>query len=178
MTDDRYVPFIIRGLAVEAKSRTPVLLLQDPQGRILLPIWIGAFEAKAIAAHLEGHTFPRPLTHDLMARIVDALGAQVVGLDIRQLDGSTFFANLRLEDADGVSIVVDCRPSDGIALAIRCGAPIRVAAEVLAAAQPIPQETVDEAPHAMVVQADDEEARERLLAAFADMDPGDFGHEM
>lgn len=176
----RYVTFTVRGLAVDPDSRLPILLLQDPGGRVLLPIWIGAFEAGAIATRLEGRTLPRPMTHDLLFNIVTALGAEVLHLDIRALKGGTFYGNLHLRAADGRRHAIDCRPSDGVAVAVRADAPIRVAADVLEAARPLDAEEpgageADEAPRVAFVAAGDEAARARLAEQLADMDPEDFG---
>ncbi|MCB9538043.1 MAG: bifunctional nuclease family protein [Myxococcales bacterium] len=181
MSDQRYVTFTVRGLALDPDSRLPILLLQDPGGRVLLPIWIGAFEAGAIATRLEGRTFPRPMTHDLLFNVVTALGAEVLHLDIRALKGGTFYGSLHLRAADGRRHAIDCRPSDGVAVAVRAEAPIRVAADVLEAAQPLQEEGQGadeeggEAPRVAFVAAGDEAARARLAEQLADMDPEDFG---
>ncbi len=175
MSDDdgRYLPFVVRGIGLDPQSKNPVLLLQDPSERLLLPIWIGVFEAGAIAAALEGHEMPRPMTHDLLARLVEALGAKVLGVDVRALDGGTYLGNLRLEEAGGRSLVVDCRPSDAVALAVRVGAPIRVEAAVLRAAHTLEGDAEGDGP--IAVAADDQEALDKLADQLAEMDPEDFG---
>ncbi len=168
-----YVAFSVRGLALDPSNQAPILLLQDHAGRVLLPIWIGPAEAGAIAARLEPpEDYPRPMTHDLLQKCVAALEAEVLGVDIRALNEGTFYADLRLRRADGHELVLDCRPSDAIALALRVSAPIRVAAPVLEAAVPIPQ-SEQEARSAVV--ATDEVSRARLLESLADLDPEDFG---
>lgn len=175
-----YVPVKVRGLAIDPNSRLPILLLQDHGGRVLLPIWIGAFEAGAIATRLEDRSFPRPMTHDLLQKAIEALGGRVVRVDIRALEKGTFFADLHLETAAGEAVRIDCRPSDAVALAVRAEAPIRAAAKVLEAAQPMPSDEDDEEAHPqqVVVPADDEEARARLAEQLAKMDPDDFDYEM
>lgn len=175
--DKRYVEFTIRGVAIDARNQAPVLLLQDAGRRLLLPIWIGPYEATAILGHLEGRVPERPMTHDLMMKIVGALEADVVGVDIRAIDGGTFLANLRLVTAAGAEVVLDCRPSDAIALAVRARAAIRVEAAVLDAAQPL-EETAQPDPEAgagLFVADDDAEGRARLAALLEDMEPEDFG---
>ena len=80
MSEDRLIEFTVRGLAMEPKTKNPILLLQDPGERLLLPIWIGASEASAILVHVEGKAFPRPFTHDLFNNAIEALGARIVGV--------------------------------------------------------------------------------------------------
>lgn len=174
-SDDSYVPFTIRGIGLDPESKTPVLLLQDHAARLLLPIWIGPFEAGAIANALEGRAPPRPMTHDLLVRLMTALGAKVTGVDVRALEEGTFYANLHLESSDGEAMVVDCRPSDAVAIAVRVDAPVRVEASVLRVAHPLPQEEREAAEGRLVVAADDEDARARLSEQLADMAPDDFG---
>lgn len=177
----RFVEFTIRGLAIDPRSKLPILLLQDPQARLVLPIWIGAFEASAIMSRIEGRTPPRPMTHDLAMKLVGALGGAITGIDIRALDQGTFLGSLHLRTAGGDALVLDCRPSDGIALAVRAGVPIRVETKVLEAAQPAPRkagepEPTDIAPtRAFFISDDDEAGRERLARMLADMDKDDFG---
>lgn len=176
--EKRYLEFTIRGVAVDPRNQAPVLLLQDTGRRLLLPIWIGHYEAAAILGHLEGQTTPRPMTHDLTMKIIGALEADIVGVDIRAIDGGTFLADLRLVTAAGAEVVLDSRPSDAIALAVRARATIRVEAAVLSAAQPL-DETAEPAreagPQALFVADDDTEGRARLAALLEDMEPEDFG---
>ena len=175
---DRFVEFTVRGLAVDPNSKLPILLLQDHGKRVLLPIWIGAFEAGAIGARLEGRSFPRPMTHDLIQKVIAALGGEVLRVDIRALEEGTFYASLVIRDLADREVALDCRPSDGVAVALRAQAPIRVAAEVLSAAQPVPGPMRDEdaadGPRPVVI-ASDTAARQRLLDELEDMDPEDFG---
>lgn len=180
-----YLSFTVQGFVPDAETGQPILLLQDESGRFVLPIWIGVPEAGAIACVLQGQTLPRPMTHDLLASVVAGLGGTVERVDVRGIDAGTFLADLCLRAAGGTSITLDCRPSDAIALAVRTGAPIRVAASVLEAAQPMKtEEAADaaaaagerEAGHELsVVSADDPAARERLAEAFARLGPEDFG---
>jgi bifunctional DNase/RNase len=174
--DVRYVDFSVRGLTLDPNTNMPILLLQDHGGRLVLPIWIGAFEAGAIAAELEGHRWPRPMTHDLLKATIEGLGARVVRIDVTHLQEGTFFATLVLEREDGTELRLDCRPSDAVALAVRAAAPIRVAGPVLKAAHPLPtEEQTEHAEPARVASADDDAARRRLIDSLAAMDPEDFG---
>jgi bifunctional DNase/RNase len=182
-----FVPFIVRGFVPDTENGQPILLLQDEEARFVLPIWVGVPEAGAIACVLQGQTLPRPMTHDLLATVVRTLGATVDRVDVRAIEAGTFLADLWLRTSDGTLVCVDCRPSDAIALAVRTDAPIRVAAAVLEAAQPINPEDVG-GPEAAAgssgpvasspleaVSADDADARARLALALATMDPEAFG---
>ena len=120
----------IRGLILDPVSNTPIVILKKPDENLFLPIWIGVFEANAIALQLEGVATPRPMTHDLLRAVIEALGARVEGVTVHSLVESTFHARILLRTPDGRLCQVDARPSDAIALALRCQAPIRVAATV------------------------------------------------
>jgi len=118
------------GVRVELPTNQPIVLLKERDGGRFLPIWIGAVEATAIAFALQGVVTQRPMTHDLLKNIVDALGVTVEGIDITELREGTFYAVIRMR-AHGQSYEVSSRPSDAIALAVRAGAPIFAAEEVL-----------------------------------------------
>ena len=118
------------GVRVELPTNQPIVLLKERDGSRFLPIWIGAVEATAIAFALQGVVTQRPMTHDLLKGVVDELGASVEGIDITELREGTFYANIRMR-AHGRAYEVSSRPSDAIALAVRAGAPIFAAEEVL-----------------------------------------------
>jgi len=140
----------IRGLILDPVSNTPIVILKKPNENLFLPIWIGVFEANAIALQLEGVETPRPMTHDLLRATIAALGASVEGIVVHSLVENTFHAKVQLKTAQGTRVEVDARPSDAIALALRCQAPIRVA------------ETVFREAHALDFREDeDQEARLR-----------------
>jgi bifunctional DNase/RNase len=120
----------IRGLILDPVSNTPIVILKKPDENLFLPIWIGVFEANAIALQLEGVETPRPMTHDLLRGVIGALGAQVEAIVVHSLVENTFHAKVLLRSAQGGLVEVDARPSDAIALALRCHAPIRVAESV------------------------------------------------
>lgn len=120
----------IKGLILDPVSNSPIVILKKPEENVFLPIWIGVFEANAIALQLEGVQTPRPMTHDLLRDLIARLDAQVTGVLVHALVENTFHANIELQDSSGKSITVDARPSDAIALALRCRAPIRVSEEV------------------------------------------------
>ena len=120
----------IRGLIVDPVSNSPIVILKKPGENLFLPIWIGVFEANAIALQLEGVQTPRPMTHDLLRTVIEALGATLEGIVVHSLVDNTFHARVALRTAGGALLEVDARPSDAIALALRCRAPIRVADSV------------------------------------------------
>lgn len=124
-TGDSMVEARVRQVAIDPASRSPVILLEDTARHVALPIWIGPAEAQAIAAYLSGTPPPRPMTHDLMKAALDRLGVGLRRVVIRELRDHTYFADIVFEQ-DGEEIVVDSRPSDAIALAVRFGRPIHV----------------------------------------------------
>jgi uncharacterized protein len=111
------------GVRVELPSNQPIVLLRESEGPRYLPIWIGGSEATAIATALEGVVPPRPLTHDLMRSVIDALGALAVRVVITEMRDSVFYADLSF-DISGREVHVSSRPSDAIALAVRTGTPV------------------------------------------------------
>ncbi len=117
-------------VALDPNSLSPVVLLEDKEGTLALPIWIGPAEAQAIAMRLEGIDSPRPLTHDLMKNVLDHLGIELRKVVIRELRDNTYYARLVLL-WEGEEVEIDCRPSDAIALAVRFKRPIFVSAQLL-----------------------------------------------
>lgn len=120
----------IRGLMMDPTANTPIIILKDISGDAMLPIWVGAFEANAIAVEIEKLATPRPMTHDLVKNIIWELGATVRRVVITDLMDNTFFAVIEMMK-DGELLVVDSRPSDAIALALRVDCPIYVNEEVI-----------------------------------------------
>lgn len=129
------------GVRVEMPSNQPIVLLKETSGERYLPIWIGAVEATAIAFAQQGVVPARPLTHDLMKDVVEALGATLSTVNVTALRDGIFFADLIFSNG----VEVSARPSDSIALALRAGADIYASEEVLdEAGVPIPDEQEDE----------------------------------
>lgn len=142
----------IKGLMLDPASNVPIVILRDTESQLFLPIWIGVFEANAIALRIEGVEPPRPMTHDLLRLVLDQLGAIVEKIVISDLKESTFFAQIHLHQS-GALVTVDARPSDAIALALRANAPIFVLRSVLDKAQ-----AAD-----LATQANDEEKLKKWL---------------
>ncbi len=127
----------IRGLMVDPSTQQPIVILKDLEGNTVLPIWVGLFEASAIALEVEKATTARPMTHDLLRNLIHGLNAQVQRVVVSELRNDTFFAVIWLEQG-GETITVDARPSDALALALRSDCPIFVSEDVLRTAKVIP----------------------------------------
>lgn len=126
----------IKGLMLDPTSNVPIVILRDAESQLLLPIWIGVFEANAIALRLEGVETPRPMTHDLLRSTLEQLGATVRKIVICDLQESTFFALIHVSVRDR-ELTIDSRPSDAIALALRTDAPIFALSHVLEKARAV-----------------------------------------
>ncbi len=124
----------VKGLILDPSTNNPIVILRDEETERFLPIWIGEFEAQAIALALEDIESPRPMSHDLMATLVEELGGEVERILISNLDEGTFYAKLFVRHSAGVAIV-DARPSDALALAVRLEAPIFVREQVFVGAR-------------------------------------------
>jgi uncharacterized protein len=130
------VRMLIKGLMMDPVTNMPILVLRDEAGERTLPIWIGMFEAHAVAIQLENSSSPRPMTHDLLKHLLEALGGSVSEVHITDVREGTFFALIYLL-ANGEPLAIDARPSDALALALRTRAPVYVAEHVLADAKPL-----------------------------------------
>jgi len=125
------IQMTVGGLGFDPRNLSPLVLLRDTEEMNFLPIWIGVFEAASIAMVLQGITPPRPMTHDLLREFIEKLGAQVNRIVINDIKEGTFFAAIEYSTKDGKKAVLDARPSDAIALALRLNAPIFVAESVM-----------------------------------------------
>jgi bifunctional DNase/RNase len=152
----------VDGLALDMASNSPVVILKPVKADGILPIWIGHYEAWAIAMELSGFAARRPLTHDLIRDLVRELSAQVAKVEVTELKDQTFFAQIHLDTSQG-RMTVDARPSDSIAIALKSKAPIFANEELL---QP-------RAPEGRLSAINDPESlRERLRR----INPEDFGN--
>lgn len=120
----------IRGLMMDPVTNTPIVVLKDVEGESVLPIWVGVYEANAIALEIEKVTTPRPMTHDLLKNFLTGFGATVHKVVVTELKDDTFYAVIWAE-REGQTISIDSRPSDALALALRVDCPIFVDDEVL-----------------------------------------------
>jgi bifunctional DNase/RNase len=151
----------IKGLMLDPVSNSPIVVLKDSEEKFFLPIWVGIFEANAIALQLENVTTPRPMTHDLLRNMISELDGRVTRVVINDLRDSTFFAQIRVT-AGQRTLELDARPSDAIALALRTEAPIFVAQAVLDQAQTISPDM-------------EEGGDEKVKKLFEQLDPEDLG---
>jgi uncharacterized protein len=125
----------IRGLMMDPSSGTPIIILKDLNSETMLPIWVGAYEANAIALEIEKISPQRPMTHDLLRNVILEMGANVERVVVTELRDNTFFAMIIMKDRGGDSLMIDARPSDAIALALRVDCPIFVNEEVIQASR-------------------------------------------
>ncbi len=150
-----------KGLMVDPVTNMPIVILRDKDGVRVLPIWVGIFEANAIALQIDNVATPRPMTHDLLRNVIHDLKASVQKIVVCDLQENTFYALIYL-GLNGETVAIDARPSDALALALRTRAPIFVEEAVIDNAKPIdvPTDTHDS---------------ERLQQWLASLDPDDLG---
>lgn len=137
------IPVHIHSLGLDEENDQPVLMLREDEGRRIVPIWIGHPEAMAIMLAVQGIEPSRPLTHDLMREIIQATGFAVERIEITRVEEGTFFASIVLRSEER-TIVVDARPSDSLALAVRTGSPVFIAEDVLSTSGIVPEEEAEE----------------------------------
>ena len=155
------IEMTIKGLMVDPITNMPIIILRDKDGQRVLPIWVGVFEANAIALQMENVTTPRPMTHDLLKNVICDLKADIQKIVVSDLRENTFYALIYLT-VNGEPVAIDARPSDAIALALRAQAPIFVEDRVIDHAK-----TVDFVP--------DKENSERLQKWLESLDPETMG---
>jgi hypothetical protein len=165
----------VDSIRVSLISQHRVVILKELDSDRYLPIWIGPFEADAITIGLQGVDIPRPLTHDLLKRVVDEMGGEVSHILVNDLRDDTFYARIVL-DVNGQHAEIDSRPSDAIALAVRANVPIYVMENVMERAGVEPAE--DEEFHEDAVLTPEEEEKLSVFRDFVDtLDLDDFGGE-
>ena len=155
------VEMTIKGLMVDPVTNMPIIILRDQEGQRVLPIWVGVFEANAIALQIENIATPRPMTHDLLRNVIADLKAKVRKIVVSDLKENTFYALIYMT-VNGDTIAVDARPSDAIALALRVRAPIFVEDAVIDSAK-----SLDFTP--------DKADSERLQKWLESLDPEELG---
>jgi bifunctional DNase/RNase len=155
------IEMTIKGLMVDPINNTPIVILRDKEGERVLPIWVGMFEANAIALQIENLAPPRPMTHDLLRNVIRDLQADVQKIVISDLQDNTFYALIYLT-VRGDTVAIDARPSDAIALALRTRAPIFVEETVIDNAKTVDFST-------------DKADADRLQKWLENLDPDDLG---
>jgi len=128
----------VGGLTLDPVTKTPIVILKDTENKLNLPIWIGLLEATAMATEIEGIKMARPMTHDLLKTILAEVGGSVDSVEITELKENTYYASVNISLA-GRQVMIDSRPSDAIALALRTKSPIYVAKAVLEASSVLQQ---------------------------------------
>ncbi len=151
----------IKGLVVDPLSKMPIVVLEDPKSERILPIWIGVFEANAIALKIENIATPRPMTHDLLKSFLEKLGISIEKIVVNDVRDNTFYALIHCLH-QGRRMLVDSRPSDAIALALRVEAPIFV------------EESVVDKAHSLKFDENLEDS-EKLKKWLENLKPEDFG---
>jgi bifunctional DNase/RNase len=125
------VELYVMGIALDTRTGTPIVVLNDNENRRALPIWIGTAEASAIIRQLENIKSARPMTHDLLFNIVETTGYAITKIEINDINSDTYYASIYLTHTDGHQHIIDSRPSDAIALALRAKIPIFATANVV-----------------------------------------------
>jgi len=149
------------GLGFDPKNMSPIVLLRDKEERNFLPIWIGMFEAAAIAMELQEFKSPRPMTHDLLTKIIDLLKGKVEKIIISEINDNTFYAIIEIMGTENEKLKIDARPSDAIAIAVRTKVPIFVSESVMVKAK-------------MVNAEKDEEETKKFKDFIDNINPDDF----
>ncbi|HJP14984.1 MAG: bifunctional nuclease family protein [Nitrospinota bacterium] len=167
----------VKGLTLDHLTNVPIVILQETEGERSLPIWVGIFEAHAIAREIEEFETPRPMTHDLIKNIINGVEGKVTRILVSDLRDNTFFAEIYLA-MNGSEISIDSRPSDAIALALRMSAPIFVEEKVLEEAKSIEfteseeEEGGDKGPESREKPLEDD--TEEVKKWLEDLKPDDF----
>jgi bifunctional DNase/RNase len=163
----------VGGLTLDPVTKTPIVILKDTENKLNLPIWIGLLEATAMATEIEGIKMARPMTHDLLKTILGEVGCSVESVEITDLKENTYYASVNLTVA-GRQMMVDSRPSDAIALALRTKSPIYVAKAVLEASSMLQQgEENNERPVENVSNV----SKEKWAEILEKMGPDDFKYK-
>ena len=163
----------VGGLTLDPVTKTPIVILKDTDNKLNLPIWIGLLEATAMATEIEGIKMARPMTHDLLKNILGEVGCSVESVEITELKENTYYALVNLKVADR-QLVIDSRPSDAIALALRTKSPIFVAKSVLEASSVLQQN--EEGKEAAVENVSNV-SKEKWAEILEKMTPDDFKYK-
>ncbi|MEB3285887.1 MAG: bifunctional nuclease family protein [Vampirovibrionales bacterium] len=126
------IELYVMGIALDTRTGTPIVVLNDQENRRALPIWIGTAEASAIIRQLEDIKSSRPMTHDLLYNMIETLGYKIDKIEINEINSDTYYANIFISDAAGKSHIIDARPSDAIALSLKSKSPIFATPNVIA----------------------------------------------
>lgn len=172
MAREEFIEMRVGGLTLDPVTKTPIVILKDPDNKLNLPIWIGLMEATAMATELEGIKMARPMTHDLLRSVIDIVGGVVEAVEVTDLRDSTYYASICLE-VSGRTVAIDARPSDAISLALRTRSPIFVAKKVLEASSTLQQKMEDPQEQNL-----SNVSRDKWAEILEKMSPDDFKYKM
>jgi len=158
--ENKLIKMSLEGVRIEFPSQKPIILLKEEKGMRYLPIWIGAFEASAIALEISNIKTPRPMTHDLFMNFLIKLGVKIKKIEVTDIKDNTFYAMVHVVSLNKDNLEIDSRPSDAIALAVRQKCPIFAKESVLESA-------------GLLIQSIEEEV-EKFKDFLDDVDPNDF----
>jgi bifunctional DNase/RNase len=158
--ENKFIKMSLEGVRIEFPSQKPIILLKEEKGSRYLPIWIGAFEASAIALEISNIKTPRPMTHDLFMNFLMMLGVKIKKIEVTDIKDNTFYAMVHITSQNKDSLEIDSRPSDAIALAVRQKCPIFAKESVLESA-------------GLMIQSIEEEV-EKFKDFLEGVDPNDF----
>lgn len=171
---DDTIQMSVGGLTLDPVTKTPIVILKDPENKLNLPIWIGLLEATAMATEIEGIKMARPMTHDLLKNVLAEVGCAVESVEITELKENTYYAAVYL-NLSGRQVTIDSRPSDAIALALRTKSPIYVAKAVLEASSVLQQN--DEGKDENAVENVSNVSQEKWAEILEKMAPEDFKYK-
>ena len=171
MNRENFILMTVGGLTLDPVTKTPIVILRDPDNKLNLPIWIGLLEATAMATELEGIKMARPMTHDLLRSLINDLGAVVEWIEVTELKDNTYYAVIYLRVNDR-QLTLDSRPSDAISLALRTKSPIYVAKKVLEASSVLQQ--MEEGKEQNLSNV----SRDKWAEILEKMSPEDFKYKM
>ena len=171
MNRDDFILMTVGGLTLDPVTKTPIVILRDPDNKLNLPIWIGLLEATAMATELEGIKMARPMTHDLLRTVIAELGAVVEWVEVTDLKDNTYFAQVYLRSGEQ-QLAIDARPSDAVSLALRTKSPIYVAKKVLEASSVLQQ--MEEGKEQDLSNV----SRDKWAEILEKMSPDDFKYKM
>jgi bifunctional DNase/RNase len=171
MNREDFILMTVGGLTLDPVTKTPIVILRDPDNKLNLPIWIGLLEATSMATELEGIKMARPMTHDLLRTVLEELQAAVEWIEVTELKENTYFALIYVRIGDR-QLQIDARPSDAISLALRTKSPIYVAKAVLEASSVLQQ--LDDSKEQDLSNV----SRDKWADILEKMSPDDFKYKM
>jgi len=170
--DQDKIEMTVAAITLDPSNNMPIIILKGVNEEVAIPIWIGLVEASAIATEMEGIKPARPMTHDLLKHVLEALGGRLIRVEVCDLKDNTFYGLLFIKQGEQL-VQIDARPSDSIALALRARAPIFVAREVIDKSQHVDMEALQKA---MAQQASGEvDEKDKWTEILENLKPEDFG---